>query len=93
VTETDSAALALVLAVLAEMFIDRNGEEGPTVGPETNLFTLPTFDSLALVEFVERLEARLGVVFPAGEIVPEAFENPARVGACLVAPALREAQR
>jgi acyl carrier protein len=87
------AASALVLDVLAELLGDGTDEGDPVVGPGTDLFALPTFDSLALVELVERLEARLGVVFGAGEIVPEAFESPARIATRLVAPVLRKAHR
>jgi acyl carrier protein len=87
------AALALVLEVLADLLGDGADDRDPMIGPETDLFALPAFDSLALAELVERLEARLGVVFGVGEIVPEAFESPARIGARLVAPALRKADR
>jgi acyl carrier protein len=87
------AASALVLEVLAELIGDGTDEEDPVIDPGTDLFALPAFDSLALVELVERLEARLGVVFGVGEIVPEAFESPARIATRLVAPALRMARR
>jgi acyl carrier protein len=86
------AASALVLEVLADLLGDGADEGDPVIGPETDLFALPGFDSLALVELVERLEARVGALFDAGEIVPEAFESPARIAARLVAPALRKAQ-
>lgn len=40
-----------------------------------SLFDLPGFDSIAIVDVLDRLETALGVEVPPELIVPEAFES------------------
>jgi acyl carrier protein len=82
-----AAAVALVLTVLRSVL----GAE-PGLAPDTALFEVPGFDSLALAAVVERLEDELGPVLPDDLLVPETFATPEDIAAVLVAPALRAQQ-
>jgi acyl-CoA synthetase (AMP-forming)/AMP-acid ligase II/acyl carrier protein len=51
--------------------------DGQQVRPDTSLFDLAGFNSLAVAELVERLEEQIGMEIPPALLVPQTFETPA----------------
>jgi acyl carrier protein len=64
------ALSAAAVAQLAGALLDA------TVSPETSLFAVEGFDSLAIVELVEALERASRREIPPALIVPETFATP-----------------
>lgn len=71
----------LVTKVLREVL----GADVP-LAPDTDLFTVPGFDSLALAAVVEGLEAALGQELPDELMTPDAFATPHDIVSRVVAP-------
>lgn len=56
---------------------------GTPIQGTTPLTSLSAFDSVALVDLISRLEARLGGTIPADHILPEAFATPREIARML----------
>jgi acyl carrier protein len=79
--EPDACGRAVVdpLALILEELTAVLGE--PALDPATELLELRTFDSLAIVAVLERVEDRLGVEVDPRLVVPETFATPSSLAA------------